>query len=242
MRKLLKVLCVALLMLPLLGGCNEANGVLESFNLKMQAWLDVPPKLDRASLPQPIIEVSGSTLLLDGKPLHFKRTVEEWTKILGADYRDDPDDSRKDTRTWDKAGLVVYLDHQNTAVSGHIRSKTINSVVSLVVHLQQDALEDWQRVPFDTGEKPAAPKFDPLPRGTFRGSLIINGALFNAKTSVKQLNSQLKEKERFERRNSKLFSAMSPNQSDAEAISLVVRSPTGYEGIPAQIAISTPKQ
>lgn len=232
MHPLSKALITSALMLPLLAGCNELGEALDSLNKKIDEWNDTkPPVLNRAALAKPVIEISGNTVTFDGKPLVFTRPMEEWTKVIGPDFREDPGGPKPDLRTWDKLGLRVFPGRQNVKVGEHLVSRQVNSVLAAVFELNDLPGREWVI--------PDKDRYSNVPMQKFAGTFVINGAVFNAKTSVKELNAQLKRAMRFESRNATLFTMLSPNRDDPTAISLRVETlPTSYTGLPHSFSIN----
>lgn len=124
-----------------------------------------PPVLDE----QHVITVEGTTVRYNGRVIPWNKPAEEWQEVLGPRSR-----KVRGISVWDDLGLYLYDNNYRYPAKDY----PVSSLAILFGRTMKSKLTEGE------------PDF--WPKKTFRGRLMVDGALIYQGVTINQLNSEKK--------------------------------------------------
>lgn len=125
-----------------------------------------PPELDE----QHVITVEGTTVRYNGRVIPWNTPPEQWQEVFGPRSR-----KVRGISVWDELGVYLYDNDSSHPAKDY----PVSSLTILFGRTQKSKL---------TRTEP-----DFWPKKTFRGRLMVDGALIHSGSNVNQINSEKKD-------------------------------------------------
>lgn len=176
MKSFLITLCLLISLTACEKASSFANSEWKGLKESAREATTTPREIPRGAKPE--VFIKGNVLTYNGHALRLGSLLDEWTKVLGTDYRPSTpgDKNPKDAiLVWDNLGLVLHLDWQG--------NRTVRSVE---VDLSFKQLYE-KGSPDGESHKPGTGS---VPTHFFKGYLEVNDVAIDEKSTIRETNSR----------------------------------------------------